>query len=280
MGEESSFPRISGVLWANAACSSDCVSARQAAGPFRPRSSARGPDRPRSAGALLLRLVAFSAFHQLEARRFHGLPPCSMGLLVAIWIQCDQSSNMQGRSGTPRAQAPMCQKPSALQARQRDGARRPCARGWRPSWPGGFRVKTAPVVSATGAPLGQFCADETPMRGDRWRSGEIASGSLPFTFNGDRFSAPCNNNNWLGSRPICGPSFGRADPQFNPFEASPAAWRCSSRCGWPRPTSPSVRLMSLRWRQPVRDRLGLGFLDGVQIDQWAELGPLLLDRDQ
>ena len=118
------------------------------------------------------------------------------------------------------------------------------------------------------------------MLGNRRRSGELASGSLPFTVTGDRFSAPCNNNNWLGSRPICGPSFGRADPQFNPFEASPAAWRCSPRCGWPRPTSPSVRLMSLRWRQPVRGRLGLGFLDGVQIDQWAELGPLLLDRDQ
>ncbi len=46
----------------------------------------------------------------------------------------------------------MCQKPSAPQARQRDGAGRPCARGWRPR-PGGFRVKTAPVVSATGALL-------------------------------------------------------------------------------------------------------------------------------
>ena len=45
-------------------------------------------------------------------------------------------------------------------------------------------------------------------------------------------------------------------------------------------TSPSARLMSLRWRQPVLDPLGLGFLDGVQIDQRAELGPLLPDRDQ
>jgi hypothetical protein len=88
------------------------------------------------------------------------------------------------------------------------------------------------------------------------------------------------NNNWLGSRPICGPSFGRADPQFNPFEASPAAWRCSPRCGWPRPTSPSARLMSLRWRQPVLDPLGFGFLDGVQVDQRGELGPFLFDRDQ
>jgi hypothetical protein len=38
--------------------------------------------------------------------------------------------------------------------------------------------------------------------------------------------------------------------------------------------------MSLRWRQPVLDPLGLGFLDGVQIDQRAQLGLLLLDRDQ
>jgi hypothetical protein len=38
-------------------------------------------------------------------------------------------------------------------------------------------------------------------------------------------------------------------------------------------------LMSLRWWQPVLDPLGLGFLDGVQIDQRAQLGPLLLDRD-
>jgi hypothetical protein len=30
---------------------------------------------------------------------------------------------------------------------------------------------------------------------------EITFGSLPFTVTGDRFSAPCNNNNWLGSRP-------------------------------------------------------------------------------
>ena len=45
-------------------------------------------------------------------------------------------------------------------------------------------------------------------------------------------------------------------------------------------TSPSVRLMSLRWRQPVLVPLGPGFLDGVQIDQRAQLGPLLLDRDQ
>ena len=57
------------------------------------------------------------------------------------------------------------------------------------------------------ARLGQFYADETPMPGDRRRSGEIASGSLPFIFTGDPFSAPCNNNNWLGSRPISGPSF-------------------------------------------------------------------------
>ena len=139
-------------------------------------------------------------------------------------------------------------------------------------------AKTAPATSESPAQGRQFYADETPMPGDRRRSSEIASGSLPFTVTGNRFSAP--NNNWLGSRPICGPSFGRADRQFNPFEASPAAWRCSPRCGWPRPTSPSVRLMSLRWRQPVLDPSGLGFLDGVQVDQRGELGPFLFDRDQ
>ena len=38
--------------------------------------------------------------------------------------------------------------------------------------------------------------------------------------------------------------------------------------------------MSLRWRQPVLDPLGLGFLDGVQVDQRGELGPFLFDRNQ
>ena len=71
-------------------------------------------------------------------------------------------------------------------------------------------AKTAPAASESPAQGRQFYADETPMLGNRRRSGELASGSLPFTVTGDRFSAP--NNNWLGSRPICGPSFGRADP--------------------------------------------------------------------
>jgi hypothetical protein len=48
----------------------------------------------------------------------------------------------------------------------------------------------------------------------------------PVTVTGDRFSAP--NNNWLGSRPICGPSFGRADPQFSGSLAMLAAMRRAS----------------------------------------------------
>jgi hypothetical protein len=58
----------------------------------------------------------------------------------------------------------------------------------------GFRAEIAPAVSATGVPPRQFC--ETPLPDERRRSGELASGSLPFTFTGDRFSAPCNNNNF------------------------------------------------------------------------------------
>ena len=98
--------------------------------------------------------------------------------------------------------------------------------------PAATGAKTAPAASESPAQGRQFYADETPMLGNRRRSGELASGSLPFTVTGDQFSAP--NNNWLGSRPICAPSFGRADPQFNPFEAAPAAWRCSRRCAEPR----------------------------------------------
>jgi hypothetical protein len=86
------------------------------------------------------------------------------------------------------------------------GAGRACARTY-----GGYaealRAKTAPAASESPAQGRQFYADETPTPGDRRRSGEIASGSLPFTFTGDRFSAPCNNNSWFGSRPISGPSF-------------------------------------------------------------------------
>ena len=66
--------------------------------------------------------------------------------------------------------------------------------------------------------------------------------SLPFTVTGDRFSAP--NNNWSKSRPICGPNFGRADPQFNPFEASPAMFAAmrlaSSHLAQRAPNVPSV----------------------------------------
>jgi hypothetical protein len=40
-------------------------------------------------------------------------------------------------------------------------------------------------TSVVVVPLGQFYADETPMPGDRRRSGELASGSLPFIFTGD-----------------------------------------------------------------------------------------------
>ena len=71
---------------------------------------------------------------------------------------------------------------------------------------GALRAKTAPAASQSPAQGRQFYADETPMLGNRRRSGELASGSLPFTVTGDQFSAPCNNNNWLGSRPISGPS--------------------------------------------------------------------------
>ena len=51
-------------------------------------------------------------------------------------------------------------------------------------------AKTAPAASESPAPGRQFYADETPMLGNRRRSGELASGSLPFTFAGDRSSAP------------------------------------------------------------------------------------------
>ena len=61
-----------------------------------------------------------------------------------------------------------------------------------------LRAKTAPAASESPAQGRQFYADETVMPADRLRSGEIASGSLPFTVTGDRFSAPCNNNSGLG----------------------------------------------------------------------------------
>jgi hypothetical protein len=70
---------------------------------------------------------------------------------------------------------------------------------------GALRATSAPAASESSTQGRQFYADETPMPGDRRRSGEIASGSLPFTVTGDRFSAP--SNNWFGSRAICGPSF-------------------------------------------------------------------------
>jgi hypothetical protein len=46
----------------------------------------------------------------------------------------------RGKGGCPRA--------LGIPARQkRAGAGRPCARGWRPTGPGGFRAKTAPAAS-------------------------------------------------------------------------------------------------------------------------------------
>ena len=140
------------------------------------------------------------------------------------------------------------------------------------------RHKTAPAASESPAQGRQFYADETPVPGDRRSSGELASGSLPFTFTGDRSSAPCSS--WLGVQADMRPELRPGRSAIQSFEASPAAWRCSPRCGWPRPTSPSARLMSLRWRQPVLDPLGLVFLDGVQVDQRGELGPFLFERDQ
>ena len=57
------------------------------------------------------------------------------------------------------------------------------------------------------------------MPRDRRRSGESASGSLPFTVTGDRSSAPCNNNDWLGSRPISGPSLAHPENQLRELRA-------------------------------------------------------------
>jgi hypothetical protein len=74
---------------ANRAAHADCVSTRRAAGSFRPLSDVREPDTPHSAGARLGDWSHFSAFHQFEARRFHGR---SVRVQWVTGHKCDQWS--------------------------------------------------------------------------------------------------------------------------------------------------------------------------------------------
>jgi hypothetical protein len=109
-------------------------------------------------------------------------------------------------------------------------------------------AKTAPAASESPAPGRQFYADETPMLGNRRRSGELASGSLPFTFAGDRSSPPRQKRAsgparaaHAPERAADGPVWGSAPkPRQRPSTASGRYGRTSIRAPSARACEPGV----------------------------------------